>query len=87
MLYIKRITINNILCTLLCTRVSGYICLQGFHGVVGCLCSGGGGIGMGAGHQPQELIGSAVEIHLHFMVNYYYDIIKIIFFNGLHYYW
>ena len=77
MLYtFKGITVNNISCTLLHMKVYGYICLQGLYCGAGGLCHDGSGSGMGAGHPPCELISSTVEICLHFMVKYHYDIIN-----------
>ena len=66
----------------------------GFLWCSGHLCGGGSGTGVAAGHPPHKLISSMVEIHLHFMVNYYYDIMIIyILFKmvyiiiGRHTYW
>ena len=71
---------------LLCTRVYGYICLQGFYDGTSNICLGGSGLGMGVDHPPCKFISSVVEIWLHFVVTFYYDIMIIIFLNGLHYY-
>ena len=61
-IYFKQVTINNILCTLLCTRVDGYICLQGFHNETGSIHLSCCGLSVGVGHPQHKFVISAVEI-------------------------